>query len=540
MKQFWSIVKDYIRIHKWLFGVSITLYLITAMLAMLPAKILQLTIDIGFMKSDVSALVLCIVALLLTHAVKAALTYLSNKGMINFGNGLLKRVKGAIYDCLMEKDLSFYSENEIGYINARVEEIDSIDTLFSSTSLSVLSAILEFIFAAIILFSINWKVLLVLSIPIPILIAISITVAKKMTKQIKSSLDSSAEYAGKIQDSLRGIETVKAQGLEKQENEKINQYNSTALEKQKQQSNTLNAFSVGMGSAGSIITAIVYLIGGLFFISGDLTMGSFVAISTYAGKLYSPIFSYIGTAVVVQPAIVALNRVAKFFFDSGNSKDENGRSIDSIQSIDFSEVFFSYNEHDDVIKNFSMTINKGDKVQITGKNGSGKSTLVRLIMQLVRPNSGNIYINGIDAMNVNKSSLISQISYVSQRNYVFNENIRNNITYGIEHPDQKKVDELISLLHLDSVEERLAAEEKDDKIGENGCRLSGGEIQKICIARALLLDRGLFIFDEALSNLDGDTVDYLRQVIYESKATWIIIDHQNKFSGFRTIMLKSE
>lgn len=93
MKQFWSIVKDYIRIHKWLFGVSIALYLITAMLAMLPAKILQLTIDIGFMKSDVSALVLCIVALLLTHAVKAALTYLSNKGMINFGNGLLKRLR---------------------------------------------------------------------------------------------------------------------------------------------------------------------------------------------------------------------------------------------------------------------------------------------------------------------------------------------------------------------------------------------------------------------------------------------------------------
>lgn len=90
-----------------------------------------------------------------------------------------------IYDCLMEKDLSFYSENEIGYINARVEEIDSIDTLFSSTSLSVLSAVLEFVFASIILFSINWKVLLVLCIPIPALILISVSAAKKMAKQIK-------------------------------------------------------------------------------------------------------------------------------------------------------------------------------------------------------------------------------------------------------------------------------------------------------------------------------------------------------------------
>ena len=218
MKQFWTIVKDYMRRQKRLFVVSLVLYLITALLAMLPAKILQLTIDVGFMRSDVQALVLCIVALLLTHAIKSLLTYLSNKGMISFGNGLLKRVKSVIYDCLMEKDLSFYSENEIGYINARVEEIDSIDTLFSSTSLSVLSAVLEFVFASIILFSINWKVLLVLCIPIPALILISVSAAKKMAKQIKESLDSNAEYAGKIQDSLRGMETVKSQGLEEYEN----------------------------------------------------------------------------------------------------------------------------------------------------------------------------------------------------------------------------------------------------------------------------------------------------------------------------------
>lgn len=103
MKQFWTIVKDYMRRQKRLFVVSLVLYLITALLAMLPAKILQLTIDVGFMRSDVQALVLCIVALLLTHAIKSLLTYLSNKGMISFGNGLLKRVKSVIYDCLMEK-----------------------------------------------------------------------------------------------------------------------------------------------------------------------------------------------------------------------------------------------------------------------------------------------------------------------------------------------------------------------------------------------------------------------------------------------------
>lgn len=540
MKQFWTIVKDYMRRQKRLFVVSLVLYLITALLAMLPAKILQLTIDVGFMRSDVQALVLCIVALLLTHAIKSLLTYLSNKGMISFGNGLLKRVKSVIYDCLMEKDLSFYSENEIGYINARVEEIDSIDTLFSSTSLSVLSAVLEFVFASIILFSINWKVLLVLCIPIPALILISVSAAKKMAKQIKESLDSNAEYAGKIQDSLRGMETVKSQGLEEYENIKINQYNSSALEKQKKQSNTLNAFTVGMGSASSIITAIVYLIGGLFFISGDLTMGSFVAISTYAGKLYSPIFSYIGTSIVVQPAIIALNRVAKFFFESSVTKEDKTQSIDSIQSIDFCDVSFSYNEDDDVIKNFSMTIKSGDKVQITGKNGSGKSTLIRLLMQLISPTKGVIYINGINAVNVSKSSVISQISYVSQRNYVFNESIRANITYGIDHPDQSKVDELISQLHLDIIEERLSSEGNDLKIGENGCRLSGGEIQKVCIARAFLLDRSIFIFDEAMSNLDVDTISYLKKRIQESNATWILIDHQNKLSGFKTIVLKSE
>ena len=216
------------------------------------------------------------------------------------------------------------------------------------------------------------------------------------------------------------------------------------------------------------------------------------------------------------------------------------QSIDSIQSIDFCDVSFSYNEDDDVIKNFSMTIKSGDKVQIPGKNGSVKSSLIQLLMQLISPTKGVIYINGINAVNVSKSSVISQISYVSQRNYVFNESIRANITYGIDHPDQSKVDELISQLHLDIIEERLSSEGNDLKIGENGCRLSGGEIQKVCIALAFLLDRSIFIFDEAMSNLDVDTISYLKKRIQESNATWVLIDHPNKLSGFKTILLKSE
>lgn len=539
MQYTYTLVGKYLKEHKAKAIIAITLYFATAILAMLPAKIIQLIIDEGFLKHSRRALLLFAGLLLIVYISKAVFSYISNNKLIELGNGLLVSFKSKIYDRLMSMDLSFYSKHDIGYINSRVEEISSLDSLFSSQTLTLVSSMLEFVFAIIILFSINPAMLLILSIPIPFLVLISVLVSISLKKQFSVTMDSAAVYSGKIQDTLNGMETVKTQGVGEQESKKLNNYNKEAMENQKKQSISINRFSVGMGSVGSFITVIVYVIGGLFFIDGQLTMGSFVAISTYAGKLYSPILSYASISVLIQPAILSLRRVSEFFF-SKNMDIKEYENVGQVNSIAYENVWFGYEDKRDIIQNLSMNINKGEKIQLVGSNGSGKSTCIRMLFKLIYPHKGEIKINGKQINRLDANSIIQQISYVSQKNYVFNESIQNNILYGIENPDMEKYAQIVERMGLVPVIKRLE-EEQDDKVGENGARLSGGEIQKICIARAMLQNRGVFVFDEAMTNLDKTTRAYVADYMKASKATWIVVDHEENLEkyGFRIINLDS-
>lgn len=529
MKYIKNIVKNHIKENRLSFFSSVILYLSSAALAMLPAKIIQLIIDEGFLKKNITLLLIYIALLMCSYLFKILFTYISNRNLIELSNGLLKKIKNEIYIRLMSMDFSFYSKNEIGYINSRVEEIGAIDSIFSTQTLTFLSSVLEFIMALIILYSLNWKMLLLLSIPIPFLLIISFFTSKKINKQVLDALDSAAKYNGKMQDTLRGIETVKSQGLEKTESKKIDEYNRKAIDNRKKQSHTMNKFSVGMGSIGYIITILLYLIGGLFFIYDDMSMGSFIAISTYATKLYSPIMSYSSLALIIQPAYSAMTRVSDFFFNE--SKGENKKVfIDKIDTIELKNLSFSYDNTKEVLQRVNYKINRGEKIHLIGQNGCGKSTIIRILLKLVKPKNGMVYINSIDLNQIDKMSIIKNTSYVAQKNYVFNDSIENNIKYGVENPDENLYNSIIDGLNLKNVISRLG--NINEKIGENGARLSGGEIQKICIARALMLNKEIFIFDEALVNLDKKSFDYIMGIIEKSSATWIVVDHQLNLKEF--------
>lgn len=533
-------IRRYFKQHFKSWVLSIILFMLTALLAMLPAKLLQLIIDEAFLKYNISILLKLCFILAVVHIAKAVSTYISNKYLIELGNGLLKQIKSRIYSKLYTMDMKFYTKSEVGYINSRIEEINSIDALFSNQTLVLFSSMLEFIFALVILFSINTKVLAVLSIPIPFLIILVIRTSRLLSQCIQDSMDSTAEYSGKLNESLHGIENVKSQGYEEIENEKINTLNDSALGNQKKQSDMINIFSSSMGTVGSLITLIVYLIGGIFFIRRDLTMGSFFAVSSYAGKLYSPILSYASISIILQPAYLSLKRVVNFFFDNQREKQDIGtEEIDDITSIEFKDVHFSYDEiHDLYPDGISLQVEKGERLHIIGKNGTGKSTIFRLLLKLYNPQSGTIIINGIHLKKITRKSIVQNISYVSQKGFVFNDSLISNITYGMREYDRERLDYIMRKLNLNELNERLNRE-YGGMIGEMGSHLSGGEIQKIALARAMLLNRSVYLLDEATSHLDSNSIAFLLDYINHSNAIWIVIDHQTNLSeyGFKKVNL---
>lgn len=496
---------------------------------------MQLTIDEAFSKYNERRLWLFAGLLLTSYITRVCCSYISGRKMIMLGNSLLREVKTELFNKLMFMDLSFFTEYDSGYINTRVEEIGNLDSLFSTPMLSLCTSILEFIFAIIMLWSIDLKMLYIFSIPIPLLVWFAALSSKKMNAQIQRTLETTANYSGKIHDTLRGMEQVKSQGIEKKESQKIYQYNKESLENRRKQSLFVNSFGSSINLAGNIVTVFVYLIGGIFFIRRELSMGAFIAISTYVGKLYSPILGFAGVSIQIQPALVSLKRVSEFFFKEKHIQNQ-GKSISDIHQIEFKDVSFQYKKGRDVLNNVNFKIRKGEKVQIVGENGSGKSTLIRLLVKLIEPSKGYIFVNDVNLQKIDKSQLLKQIVYIPQKYYLFNESIKYNITYGSKEVDENKYQALLKELGLSNVADILN-KSGDGRIGENGSRLSGGEKQKIGIARVFFQNHSLVILDESLAGIDQRTRKYILRQIKNLKSTCIIIDHQHDYSkeGFKLI-----
>lgn len=364
----------------------------------------------------------------------------------------------------------------------------------------------------------------------------------KMSKNLNDifvkNVESGASYIGKMNETISGIESIKSLGNEKETQKKIIHYKDESLENAKIQAIGLNKFSSTLGIMGNIVSVFIYLVGGLLIIYDNLSIGSFIAISMYASKIYSPIISFSGVYMIWCPAIIGLQRVSDFFFNEDNIfEDEKKENIDTINTINISNVSMLFGDNK-VLENISMEICSGDKVQINGDNGSGKSTLIKMLLKNFRPSSGCIYVNGINYDSISKDSIISKFAYVPQKQFVFNETAINNITLGLEDYNEDLLRSLIKGFGLEKVV-NCSNEINSENVGEHGKKISGGEIQKISICRAILRNKEFIILDEATNNLDDKSIDYLKKYIKLSDKTWIIIDHQNDFSdlGFQQIYI---
>lgn len=308
------IILRYIKQNMKKVAITIIIFLMGSILSLIPAKITQLIIDSGFMNKDLNLIILLAFGLLIVYIGKVVSEFITNKIFINLSSGLMKCLKDEIYNRILTLDMSFFSNNEVGYINSRISEISQIDILFSAQTLGLISSAVQFVFSIAILLSINWKFLSIMMIPIPIFIVIMRKTTKIIRNQIKESFDNSAKYAGKINESISGIENIKAQSLEKKEKEKISSYNEKMINTAKKQSNTFNGFNGSINFLSFFLNVLTYIIGGIFFVQNELTLGGFMAVSSYIGKVYTPVFTYSSMTMVLQPAFIALKRVSNFFF----------------------------------------------------------------------------------------------------------------------------------------------------------------------------------------------------------------------------------
>ncbi len=532
-----SFLKPYIRHHKLEFFFVMILSVILSIIQSLPAKLTQLIFDKGFANKNLRYIIISALLLLVLQLSRTILSFFIGKKYMILGQKILKKIRSEIYRKILKLPMDFYTENESTYVTVRTKEINNASEIFSPSSFGIITSILDFIFISVILLDLSWKIYLVLLIPVPLLFLIVKQGSAKLKKQSEEVLEKGSRQTTMLNERIKGLEFIQTNSKEDQELSKINKIDEDVVETKIKQSLLMKTISESIGIFTFIAPVLLYIFGGIFFMNNGITIGGILVFSMYMGRIYSPFLTISTLSLTIEPALVAIERINKMFFSETKDLQEIKGQLEfdeKIETVAFKNVSFSYDDNRELLNDLCFKVKSDTVFNINGVNGSGKTTVLKLCIGLLEPDKGVIEFNGKDISKYKSESIRKRLAVVSQKTFLFNDTIKNNIIYTVNSPNDEHIKErydiIAELIGIEKIYENHNAN-RDMNIGENGVKLSGGEIQKIAIARALIKDADLIIFDEASVNIDKETNKVIKKIITEQlkRKIIIIVDHSGYF-----------
>jgi subfamily B ATP-binding cassette protein MsbA len=436
------------------------------------------------------------------------------KGVCNYGQTILMsfiglcivtNLRNKLYEQIQRQSLSFFTENQTGVLMSRItNDVVSIQSAASEAVTSMIKDTVTLISLICVVFYTDWKLALIAMFVFPATIYPISQLGKKMRNVAKSTQIAMGTLNSLLQETITGTRIVKAFGMEKFENERFAKENQR-LFKLNMKAVSVNAVSHPlMEFLGGLGIAAVIFYGGYNVLQGNSTPGTFFSFLAALLMLYEPVKRLVNVNNTVQQGIAGAERVFNIIDRIPDVTDKpNAPELPLIsRNIDVEKVTFSY-EQTPVLKNISLSIKAGEVVAFVGMSGGGKTSLVNLIPRFYDVSAGRIMIDGTDVRDVTLNSLRRQIAIVTQQTILFNDTVRNNIAYvDIERTEE----DIINAARAANAHNFIMQLPKqyDTNIGELGTKLSGGEKQRISIARALLKNAPILILDEATSSLDTE------------------------------------
>jgi ATP-binding cassette subfamily B protein len=407
-----------------------------------------------------------------------------------------------------------------------------IDTeKFISTFINVLfPVIVGIIFVAVYASAIDWRLPLVYFGGIFLLTIISNLLSKKVKTIQRNIVSQTTALAGATTESLRNIELVKSLGLTKQEVSRLNKNTFKILGLELTKVKRIRSVSFVQGTFVNTLRQIILFLLMLLVFNGQLRPGEIVTMQIFSFFVFGPLQEIGNIILSYREAQASLENFQTLMVKEPEAKPANPSHLGEIKTLEFNHVGFKHRTAQQrAIENISFTVRKGETIAFVGPSGSGKTTLMKLLVGLYRPQVGKILYNGIDENNIDFEDLRNQIGFVTQDTQLFSGTIRENLTFVNPTATDAEVNDV---LQKASCQNLLARAEKglDTTIGEGGLKLSGGEKQRISIARALLRKPKLLLFDEATSALDSLTEeeisDTIRSISLEGNQITILIAHR--------------
>ena len=425
--------------------------------------------------------------------------------------------------------MKFFATRKTGDITTRYSDANTIKSIFTSIALSLIMDISMAIITGIILFRMN-AMLFSISLFMALVSILLVLIYKQPYKKInEETMVQSAALNSQMIESLRGIETVKCNANEDTEMENLEREYIKSLKISLRSSKISTVQSLVSTLITTILGMVTSYVGIMQVLNGEMTLGSYMAFSTLSSYFTSPVSELVSLQMSIQQAQISIKRLTEIM-DYESEQDET-REYTEMEKIDgdieFKDVSFRYGSRSPALSHVSFTIPYGKKVALVGSSGSGKSTITKLLLKYYEPESGTISVGGVDLDEYSNASVRRAIAYVPQNVELFSKTIYDNIR--ISRPEAS-LDEVKAAAKKADAHEfiRKLPLQYNTYLEEAGNGLSGGEKQRLALARAFLKDANLYILDESTSSLDFGTENTIFDMIYNQLAdrSMLIVAHR--------------
>lgn len=545
-------------------GLFVTILAITG-LSLIPPLLYRDLIDNAIPNRDVSRLNWLALGMIGIPIVNALIGLGQRYLSATIGESLIADLRNALFNHLQRMSLRFFTHTKTGELMSRLNnDVVGAQTALTSTFITIITNIVTVVSTLAIMLSLEWRLTLLSIAIVPLFILPTRRVGRILREVRRQSMDLNAKMNALMQETLNisGALLVKLFGRQADEMGKFRERSARVAEVGVRSAMVGRWFFMGLGLVSAVGTAVVFWMGGHLVLRGTFTVGTIVAFGAYLTQLYGPLSSISNAHIEFATSLVSFERV----FDvldlplEIQDKPEAVTLRDVSGAVSFHDVSFSYTEGGDggasllglsadrgadgkngsaapvvprlssrkmALENVSFEIKPGQLVALVGPSGAGKTTITYLLPRLYDPTSGRICLDGYDLRDVTQKSLAQAIGMVTQETYLFHDTLKANLLYAKPHATQSEIEAACEAANIHHFISSLP-DGYDTVVGERGYRLSGGEKQRIAIARVILKDPRILVLDEATSNLDSQSEALIQEALERimKKRTSLVIAHR--------------
>lgn len=468
-------------------------------------------------------------ALILMNVVNGVFTFIKGRSSAIASENIARKLRNDLYRHLQHLPFAYHVKAQAGELIQRcTSDVDTIRRFLAVQVMEVVNTVLMVVIAMSILLPRSVPITLYSLILVPPLFCFATWFFKMVHKSFEVADEADGVLNAVLQENLSGVRVVRAFGQQEREVEKFDRVNND-LRKKNLRLNELLAIYWGGGDAISMTQTLLTLVVCIIYAcNGWITVGTLIVFTSTLGMLLFPIRQLGRTLSDAGKAMVSMKRVQAILHEEAEPDEPNALKPDLHGDIVFDHVSFAYpDDNVPVLRDVSFTIPAGKMAAVLGGTGSGKSTMMYLLQRLYTPTSGKITIGGVDIQQIDRKYLRAHVGLILQEPFLYSKSIRENV--GITAPEQE-AERIEHAADIASASGFIAKADKgwETVVGERGVTLSGGQKQRIAIARTLLKDNNILIFDDSLSAVDTETDAQIRAALrHEQKnVTTLIISHR--------------